>query len=88
MGQPLSGRSGDVWVSPKIWEAAEQVILRAAAPEGATDCAAVTASLKRCPDTNRAFFSSLLENMGSAWVKGKTVASEVSEIAFAGLVEF
>jgi len=40
-------------------EAAEKVILRSAAPEGATDFAAVTASLKRCPDTNLAFFSSL-----------------------------
>jgi hypothetical protein len=40
-------------------EAAEKVILRSAAPDGAIDSAAATASLKRYPDTNPAFFSRL-----------------------------
>jgi len=31
-----------------------------------TDSAAVTASLKRCPDPNGAFFSSLLAHFGDA----------------------
>jgi hypothetical protein len=38
-------------------EAAEKVILRSAAPEGAIDFAAIMASLKRCHNTNREFFS-------------------------------
>jgi hypothetical protein len=34
-------------------------VLRRAAPEGTPDFKATAASLKRCPDTNRAFYSSL-----------------------------
>jgi hypothetical protein len=40
-------------------QAGIEKILRPAAPEGATDFEATAASLKRCPDTNRAFSSSL-----------------------------
>jgi hypothetical protein len=52
------------WIENRGFEArlkavAEKLILQGAAPEGAIDFAAVMASLKRCPDTNRPFFSSL-----------------------------
>jgi len=35
-------------------------LLVIAAPKGAFDSVQFTASLKRCPDTDRAFFSSLI----------------------------
>jgi hypothetical protein len=40
-------------------QAAEKVGIRFPAPEGASDFEEVTASLRRCPDTNPEFFRSL-----------------------------
>jgi hypothetical protein len=54
------GRVSQYWTQYGTAEQlAEKVVSRAAAPKGIIDSAALAASLKRCPDTNRAFFRKL-----------------------------
>jgi hypothetical protein len=50
--------AGMSWAA-NVWVAGKS-IFGGAGPEGASDSATVAASLKRRPDTNRAFFSNLL----------------------------
>src|SRR6266852_1238577 len=50
---------GGAAVYRMMWALAEKLGFRCPAPKGASDFEELTASLKRCPDTKREFFSKL-----------------------------